>query len=328
MPVLDLQLTESEHTTVLTTPITADWVNSPDWRVAFRKWAEAEGASDGMWLADLYATQLQIDYEKDGASADLWQQWLLYLPTDGSVPAAAMADIETLSQGQPIARDVNDVLHDMDQFIRETYERLVHTYLFGPFSEAIAAYKAAYGSAADGSDAAGPQAEFADDSDDHYQNVGENQYDLYPGTPQAQNEYDLYPGGTQVESPYGVPIPAQGDNPYDSYPAQPQLAPVESLIDADAVEGENQQALKEAHEPGSRLPFWQIGANLLLGPGHPPEYYQHFLERGAASGWVTVVSRGSTLRRDPGLIQVAGSNDPSSFAAAIAEFSNKRVEFV
>lgn len=108
-------------------------------------------------------------------------------------------------------------------------------------------------------------------------------------------------------------------------------APMPSLdqvVDWDTIQTENQRALKDAQQVGTRLPYWQLGQWILLGPGHSPQYYEEFTIRGAQNGDVTIVSRGSTLRRDPGLIRVSGCTDEDSFRTTIARFSAKRIEFV
>ena len=95
------------------------------------------------------------------------------------------------------------------------------------------------------------------------------------------------------------------------------------------AQAENQRALKEAQDPGTRVRFWQFGGYILLGQGHDPAHDQHLLDDPGCGGRLgTVVSRGNTVRRTPGLVQVVGSNDPESFAASIGQFSNKRLEFV
>jgi hypothetical protein len=292
MTILDLGLDEDEHASVLSAALTTDWMGNPLWYTSFRKWAEAVGESHGLWLADLYYIQSQIDMAKEDATAEMWRDYLLYLPTDGSVPEAAMLDIERLAQGQDIERSVDDLLNEMSPFMIETVTAtLIHTYVFGPFSHAIKEYKDVH-AVADGG-------------------VGESDSD----------------GGSES----GL---AADDGHYglSALPPEPsdvvELAPIDQVVDFDTIQEENQRALKEAQEPGTRLPYWQFGAWILLGPGHDPASYQHLLDRGAASGYVTVVSRANNLRRTPGLIQVQGSHDPHAFAETIGRFSNKRVEFV
>ena len=140
---------------------------------------------------------------------------------------------------------------------------------------------------------------------------------------------------TSPTTPRTTPFPARHpaeaeEDPYklSDLPDEPVLEPLELVVSQRQIRVENERTLKEAQDPGTRLPFWQIGDYVLLGASHPPEYYQHFLDRGAAAGWVTVVSRGNTLRRNPGLLQVVGSSDPESFETTFAYFTNKRIEFV
>ena len=303
-----LELTADENEAALYQLPTLDWLGSPIWYDVFRRWAECTGSSDGLWYADLYHTQLQIDYLKDDAPADLWQQYLLYLPTGGGVPDAAMADIERLARGEAIDRSVDDVLNEMSSFmINDVYQPITHNYFYGPFSKAITEHKQAWGVDGNGH---GPsaQAAQADPDDGHY------------GLSALPEDDDGH---------YGLSALPDDEHTYDTYPGTPEpAAPIEDLVPFAEAQAENQRALKEAQEPGTRIPFWQFGGYILLGQGHDPAHYQHLLDRGAVAGWVTVVSRGNTLRRTPGLVQVVGSNDPESFAASIGQFSNKRLEFV
>jgi hypothetical protein len=298
-----LGLNEEEYETVLNTPLTTDWISRPEWYSTFRKWAEATGESHALWLGDLFYIQMQIDVAKDPSATALWRDYLLYLPTDGTIPETAMADLEKLAQGEAIDRSVGELLNEMSEFmIYDVTATLTHTYVFGPFSEAIADYKDALGYGDDDSQAGSEsESEAVAEDDGHY------------GLSALRDEDDGH---------YG--LSALPPEPSDVV----ELAPIDQVVDFDTIQEENQRALKEAQEPGTRLPFWQFGAWILLGPGHDPASYQHLLDRGAASGYVTVVSRANNLRRTPGLIQVQGSNDPHAFAETIGRFSNKRVEFV
>jgi hypothetical protein len=309
---VQLDLTAEEHDAVLTTVLTIDWISSPVWHAVFRKWAESAGESEGLWLADLYDIGTRVDYLKDGAPSDLWAQWLLYLPTDGGVPGTAMVDIERLARGEDIERGVDDLLNEMSRFMIDTVQNgLVHNYVYGPFSTAIGEYKAAWGAGGNGGGGGGGDGH-RDDDDGHY------------GLSALKDDDDGHYGLSALKDDDDDP-----QNQYDLYPGTPeQHVPIEELVQFDVAQAENQRALKEAQEPGTRVPFWQVGSHVLLGQGHELEYYQHLLDRGAVSGWATVVSRGNVLRRDPGLVQVVGSNDPESFAWTIGQFSNKRLEFV
>jgi hypothetical protein len=350
MTLVDLGLSEQEHQVVLTAPLTLDWISFPEWYSAFRKWAEASGESHGLWLGDLYYVQMQIDVAKDPSATQLWQEYLLYLPTDGAVPQTAMADIEKLARGEEIDRSVGELLNEMSDFmINDVYGQLTHTYVFGPFSETIAEYKRANGVADDEQQESDNESGHADDAhyglsalpeddDGHYGTSplpdDEHTYDTYPGSDrqadnqQADNDYETYPGSDQQAETETEEESLYNNDPGSSQTPPREFPPIDQVVDFDTIQEENQRALKEAQEPGTRLPFWQVGTWILLGPGHDPASYQHLLDRGAASGYVTVVSRANNLRRNPGLIQVQGSNDPDAFSETIGRFSNKRVEFV
>ncbi|MGH9116912.1 MAG: GNAT family N-acetyltransferase [Acidimicrobiales bacterium] len=122
-----------------------DWVNAPGWRRAFRKWAEATGELQGLWLADLYYVRSLIDQEKDPSAADLCSEYLLYLPSDGTVPSSAMADIGRLARGERIGRCVDDPLNEMSDFMVNTVHVRLVNYVFGGFSTAMAQYRANHG---------------------------------------------------------------------------------------------------------------------------------------------------------------------------------------
>jgi hypothetical protein len=145
MPTLELTLSEAEHDTVLSTAITVDWIQSPGWRGAFRKWAESTSEFQGLWLGDLHYVQSLIEHEVDPSAADLWSEYQLYLPTDGSVPESAMADIGKLARGERIGRSVDDLLNEMSDFMVNTVRLRLVSYVFGGFSTAVAQYRATHG---------------------------------------------------------------------------------------------------------------------------------------------------------------------------------------
>lgn len=97
--------------------------------------------------------------------------------------------------------------------------------------------------------------------------------------------------------------------------------------DFDAVATENERALKNAGD-GESLPFWSAGKHVLIGPGHPAEYYDLFTAEGATfyNGTVTVTKGG--LMSGPGTLTFSGvGGGRGELEAHIEGFSKKKVEY-
>ena len=100
-------------------------------------------SSDGLWYADLYHTQLQIDYLKDDAPADLWQQYLLYLPDQRRRAGRRHGRHRTAGPGRgPSSCSVDELLNEMSSFmIDDVYQAVTHNYFVRTVEPAIAAHK-------------------------------------------------------------------------------------------------------------------------------------------------------------------------------------------
>ena len=96
--------------------------------------------------------------------------------------------------------------------------------------------------------------------------------------------------------------------------------------DFDAVASENERALKDLDDGGS-LPFWSARKYVLIGPGHPAEYYDLFTDPEATfyHGTVTVTKGGIM---DPGKLTFAGvGGGKGELEEHVAQFSKKKVEY-
>ena len=101
-------------------------------------------------------------------------------------------------------------------------------------------------------------------------------------------------------------------------------------FDASAIKAENQRALKELDE-GGELPWWSLVQVVLIGAGHPAEYYDWITQQSGRFNQGTVtIEKGGMLSRGSLTFTVKEGmhGGMSELQDHIAEISKKEVKWV
>jgi hypothetical protein len=116
------------------------------------------------------------------------------------------------------------------------------------------------------------------------------------------------------------------DDPYGHDPDSNSPRPD---FDTDAIRAENERALKELDD-GGELPWWSLVQLVLIGPGHPAEYYDWITQQtGRFNHGTVTVEKGGVLSRGSLTFTVKEGmhGGMSELQDHIAEFSKKEVKW-
>ena len=82
---------------------------------------------------------------------------------------------------------------------------------------------------------------------------------------------------------------------------------------------------------GTVMPYRMVmedgAALVLLGPYHSVQIEYEWDRRRATRGDVTILKRGSTFGRDPGLLEISNCENTRAFESALRDFTKKRMQF-
>jgi hypothetical protein len=116
------------------------------------------------------------------------------------------------------------------------------------------------------------------------------------------------------------------DDPYGHDPDSESPRPD---FNTDAIRAENERALKELDD-GGELPWWSLVQLVLIGAGHPAEYYDWITQQtGRFNHGTVTVEKGGVLSRGSLTFTVKEGmhGGMSELQDHIAEFSKKEVKW-